>query len=104
MFSKSISNNKKQLVLCDKDINGGNPVFLAICNHHPVSLFGCYYHSAAIGSEGEVIFINHDSVKKSQNPEIAMISLPEGENASSIACCNDSVGVLSSQKNFLLYS
>ena len=61
-----------------------------------MSLFGGYYHSAAIGSEGEVIFINRDSVQDSPNSPIASVSLPDGEKASSVACCNDSVVVLSS--------
>ena len=64
MFSKSIG-NERQLVLCDCEIN--DTVFLDIGNHHPVSLFGRYYHSAAIGNEGEVIFINRNSVKNSPN-------------------------------------
>ena len=95
MFSKS-TGNERQLVLCDCEINEGDPVFLDIGNHHPVSLFSGFYHSAAIGSEGEVIIINRNSVKNSPNSPIAYVSLPEGEKASSVACCDDSVVVLSS--------
>ena len=95
MFSKS-SGNKRQLVLCDIYINGGNPVFLDIGNHHPMSLFGGSLHSAVIGSKGEVIFINGYSFLNSPNSPIAAVSLPDNEKASSVACCENSVVVLSS--------
>lgn len=59
----------------DSSINGDDPVFfLDISKHHPVSLFGCYYHSAVIGCENEVIFINHNSVINSPNSPIAAVS------------------------------
>ena len=83
MFSKSCC-DERQLVLCDDDINEGDPTFLGIGNHHPVSLYGCYYHSAAIGSEGEVIFIIRYLVIKSPHSLIEAASLPDGEKAS---CC-----------------
>lgn len=92
MLSK---NDGYQLVLCDKDINGGDPVFLDIGNHQPVSLFGGCSYAAAIGSEGEIIFINRNSVKKSPGMQIDTFSLPDGEKASSVACCDSSVFVLS---------
>ena len=85
-----------QLVLCDTDINNGKEVFLDTGNQDPVSLFGGYNHAAAISSDGEVIFINRDSVKNSPSSRLASFSLPDGEKASSVACCNDSVFVLSS--------
>ena len=47
MFSKS-SGNERQLVLCDSEINREEPVFLDIGNHHKLSLFSGYPHSAAI--------------------------------------------------------
>ena len=47
MFSKS-SCNERQFVLCDSLINGSDPVFLEIGNHHPVSLFGGKYISRDI--------------------------------------------------------
>ena len=95
MFSKS-SGNERQLVQFDKDINGGDPVCLDICNHHPVSLFGGSSHSTAIDSEGEVIIIkSRDSVINSPNSPIE-VSLPNGQNASSVACCEDLIIVLNS--------
>ena len=92
-----LKNNEKKLVLCDCDINGGEPVFLDIGNHQPVALFGGNYHSAAIGSEGEVIFINRNSIKNSPNSPIEAGFLPEDEKASSLACCDYSFIVLSSK-------
>lgn len=79
MFSKSNS-SERQLVLCDKDINGGDPTFLDIGNHHPVALFGGCYHSAVIC----------DSIKNSPERRIESVYLPGGEKASSVACCFDS--------------
>ena len=100
MFSK-MSDSGRQLVLCDQGINGGDPVFLDIGDHHPVSLFGGYRHSATICSEGEVIFINRNSVKKSPETRIESVSLPEGEKASSVACCYDSVFAMRSNGRLL---
>ena len=59
--------------------------FLDIGNHYPVSLFSGFSYLAAIGSEGEAIFINNSSVIKSPNSQMASVSLPGGEKASSFA-------------------
>lgn len=95
MFSKS-SGIGKQLVLCDCYINGGNPVFLDIGNQQPVALFGGYSHAASINNEGEIIFINRHSIRKSPESRIDAVPLPDNEKASSVACCEDSVIALSS--------
>ena len=95
MFSKSIGDGR-QLVYCDYDIKGGDPVFLDIGDEEPVSLFGGNNHAAAISDKCEVIFINRYAVKKSPNSQIAAISLPDSEKASSVACLDVSVVVLSS--------
>ena len=84
MLSK-ISGDGRQLVYCDQDINDGEPV----------SLFGGCYHAAVISDKGEVIFINRYAVRNSPNSLIAAVSLPDGEKASSVACLDDSVVVLS---------
>lgn len=70
MFKKSCSSGR-QLVYCDWQINGGTPIFLDIGSHNPVSLFGGYYHSVSICADGEVIFINRDSVKNSPSSQIS---------------------------------
>ncbi|KAK8837309.1 hypothetical protein M9Y10_036740 [Tritrichomonas musculus] len=95
MFSNSSGINK-QLVLCDCNINGGEPVFLDIGNQQPVALFGGFSNAAAITSDGRVIFINRQSVRKSPESRIDAVSLPDDEKASFVACCEESVVVLSS--------
>ena len=99
MFS---SGSRRQLVLCDSEINGGHPVFLDIGDEYPVSLFGGCYHSAAISNKGEVIFINRSSVENSPESKIKTVCLPDGEKAVSVACCNDSVVALSSNGRVFL--
>lgn len=87
------TNDEKQLVYCDSEIN--EPVFLNICNQKPIALFGGHYHTAAITDKGEIIFINRFAVKNSSNSPIKAVSLPNGEKASSIACGNELIVVLS---------
>ena len=96
MLSKSDGLGKKQLVLCDKGINNGKEVFLDIGDQEPVALFGGYYNAASINNKGEIIFINRESIINSPSSPISSFSLPEGEKASSVACCNDAIVVLSS--------
>ena len=95
MLSKSTGIGK-QLVYCDSEINGGNPIFLDIGNHEPIALFGGCLHAAAISKEGEIIFIQRELVKNSPNSLISAVSIPNNEKAKSIACCDDSIIVLSS--------
>ena len=95
MLSKK-KGSERQLVICDSYINRGNPVFLDIGNHHPVTLFGGCSNSAAICSKGEIIFISLNSVMNSPKAKIESVSLPDEEKASSVACCESSIVVLSS--------
>lgn len=85
--------NEKKLVYCESGL--GKPIHLNIGNQQPIALFGGHYHTAAISDKGEVIFINRFMVKNSSNSPITAFPLPNGEKASSIACGNDSVVVLS---------
>ena len=73
MFTKSCGSGR-QLVFSDYGINGGTPVFLDIGSHEPVSLFGGCTHAAAICTDGEVIFINRDSVTNSPSSIIDAVS------------------------------
>lgn len=50
----------------------------------------------SIGSEGEVIFINYNSIINSPKAQVESLYLTDGEKASSVACCDHSVAVLSS--------
>lgn len=87
--------NEKKLVLCDHQTNDGKPVFLNIGDVDPVALFGGRSNSAAIGSNGEVIFIKSSVISEKPESCINAISLPDEEKASSVACCEDLVVVLS---------
>ena len=84
MFTKS-SSKCSQLVLCDSNINKGDPVFLDICGKEPLSLFGGYTYVAAISSEVEVIFFNRSSIKHYPNSRIPSFSLPDGEKATNVS-------------------
>ena len=94
MFSK-VDSGRRQLVFCGRAIKGGSPIFLNIGNQEPVALFGLYKNAAAINSEGEIIFIDRESVKNSPDSHISSFSLPDGEKASSVACCGDTIVALS---------
>ncbi|KAK8842509.1 hypothetical protein M9Y10_026100 [Tritrichomonas musculus] len=95
MFTKS-GGKGRQLVLCDREINDGKEIYLDIGNQEPVALFGGRFYAAAINSEGEVIFINRNSIKNSPSSPITSFPLPDDEKASSVACCSGSVVALSS--------
>lgn len=96
MFNKSCGYGR-QLVLCDCNINDWKEVFLDTGDQELVALFGGCLHAAAINNKGEVIFINCSSIKNSPSSQLASFSLPDGEKASSVACCDDSIVVLSSK-------
>lgn len=74
---------------------GSREVFLDIGDDEPVALFGGYQNAAAICEEGEVIFINRETVINSPESPINASILPGGEKASSVACCNEPVFLLS---------
>ena len=95
MFTKSCGSGR-QLVYCHCQINEGTPIFLDIGNHEPVSLFGGGSHTAAICTDGEVIFINGDSLRNQPSSPIPASSLPGGEKATMVAFLNNSVLALSS--------
>ena len=92
----------RELVVCDCFISEGNPIFLNIGEKKPIAIFGGHCNSAAITDEGEIIFINRDSLMDSPELPIDAVSLPDGEKASNVACCNDSVLVLSSNGRLFL--
>ena len=94
MFTKSCGSGR-QLAYLNSEINEGTPVFLDIGSHKPVSLFGGCSHAAAICNDGEVIFINRDSVADSPLSRIDAVSLPGGEKAMMVACLSKSVFALS---------
>lgn len=94
MFNKS-RDGGIQLVFCDENVNNGKPIFLSTRNKQPVALFRGLHDAAVICRDGEIIYINRDSVEKSFESPFEAVYLPDGEKASSVACCYESVFVLS---------
>lgn len=115
MFSK-INEKKRQLAIDGKYINDGKLIFLNIGNQEPVAIYGGFDNNvAAINRKGGVIFINYYFIKNSPRSRIDAVSLPDGEKASSIACGNGLIIVLSTNNrvfkssitkgsNFLVFS
>lgn len=60
-----------------------------------MSIFGSNSQTAAICTDGEVIFINRDLLMKSQSLKIKASFLPDGEKASMVACLEESIFVMS---------
>ncbi|KAK8895320.1 hypothetical protein M9Y10_023768, partial [Tritrichomonas musculus] len=73
--------------------NDKDTIFLNIGKRSPLSLFGGRYTSAVIDTEGGVIIIT-ESVYKSPTSELESLSLPDGDRAVKVACCDESVIVL----------
>lgn len=84
------NNNSRHLLYSSKQTKSENPLFLDIGNSIPMSLFGGRNDSAAIDSEGGIIYIPGESIK------VVYSKLPNGEKAVNIACCNKYVFALSS--------
>lgn len=95
MCSKS-KGKGRQLILCNSDINEGQPIFLNIGNQDPIALYGGAFYAAAISSEGKIIFINSSLIEKSPLSSIRSYTLPDGAKASSVALINNKCYVLSS--------
>ena len=89
------NSNNNQLVYSHGNFNTNFPLFLNIGNSKPVSLFGGRLNSAAINSDGSILFIP-ESIIKSPSELIKPLFLPDGEKAVSIACLDDIIIVLSS--------
>lgn len=89
---------KRQLVLCNREIKDGTPVFLSIGNSEPVSLFSGRYHFEVVYSDCKIVFINHILVINSSSSYIKTSSLPNGEKATMAASFFDSVFALSSSR------
>lgn len=76
--------------------NSKNPLFLNINSHTPKYLFGGSETSASIDTEGQIYIITK-AVFTSPNTPIQSFTLPGGEKAVSIACCDTFVIVLSNR-------
>lgn len=90
------SKDQPQLVYLYADSPSNAPLFLNIGNRQPVSLFGGYENSAAIDSQGAIIFIpDYESSFESFNSLFEPSFLPDDQKAVNICCCDDFVVALS---------
>lgn len=96
LYMASLSDeNEEHLFISYSKLESTQPIKVDTGYRYPVSLFGGCYHTAAIDNEGEVIFIHFESHESLSHTRVESSSLPENEKASSVACCNDLVAVLS---------
>lgn len=87
-----ISDFNRQLVLCNNSTY--NQMFLNVdIKDTPLALFGGFSNAAVITKCGKVIFLRH--LQSIDNNSTS--SLPENEKASIVACCENSVAVLSTK-------
>lgn len=94
--SRSYS-NERHLIFCHQSYNDGTPISFSLGNHQPIALFGGYSHPACILNDGSFVFINcHLITPEMNNSLINIYTLPNGEKASSIACCEEYIFVLTS--------
>ncbi|KAK8843106.1 hypothetical protein M9Y10_025297 [Tritrichomonas musculus] len=77
----------KELAYVYESKNKGEPFFVNIETRQPVSLYGGYYNSAAIDTEGAIIPITESLFDSPLNP-VKAVTLPGGEKAVSVACCD----------------
>lgn len=91
------SPNKKgppRLAYSYRNQNTPHPLFLNTDEHYPIAIFGGRQTAAAIDIDGSVLIIKKTFFQSSST--IAdFISLPRGEKAVQVACCDESVIVLS---------
>lgn len=95
MASDKDDSNKKYLIYSSKNIESQFPHILNVGNRIPISLYGGRIDSAAIESEGGIIFIpgeNSEILKSVFVPTF----LPGGEKAINVACCDKYIFALSS--------
>lgn len=90
-----LSNGDKNRLFLN--LNDGYSLFLNIGDRNPVAIFNGYFHLAAIGSEGEVIFIDVQTVMKSSDSLLPVLYLPDCEKASCVAFDTKSIIVMSTK-------
>lgn len=74
--------------------NLGIPLFLNINVRSPIHLFSGYSTAAVIDSEGLIYIINEKLTVKSPSKKIEASSLPNGEKAIDLACCESFIFAL----------
>lgn len=96
LVSREKNSNQNQLAYASSNSMDNYPVIFNIGNRNPIAIFGGEGISAAIDSEGAIIFIFNSNI-------IKVTHLPGNEKAVSVACCNNFTIVLSSN-NYVFYS
>lgn len=86
--------NTNHLVYTNTQMKETKPVILNTNGHNPVSLFGGSTSAAAIDSEGGIFNISSILYYNPTSP-LQQILLPDGEKASSVACCFEFIIALS---------
>lgn len=94
LVSSSEASSEGRLAYTYRNIKTTTPLFFNIGNSNPVSLFGGFYNSAAIDSEGSIIFIPQ-SIHISPSMQFERTRLPNNSRAVSVACCNDIIYAIS---------
>lgn len=84
---------KSYLFLSSEKIKGKNPCCLNISSHEIIGLFGGEEIAVAIDSKGNMIIID-DKVFSSPSDPIISLSLPSGDKAVQVSCCDHFMVVL----------
>lgn len=95
----TLSNESNILIYCHSSICGSiPPLFVNLNSRNPIHLFGGLYTSAAVDDEGAIMVIRKDQVLSTISV-FEWTTLPDSEKVVSVACCNKSVIVSSSNGN-----
>lgn len=94
MIFPSIQGNGARLAYVYQDKNEGQSLFLNIGNNRPVTLYGGNHCAGVITTKGSILVISK-SILKQPEAEIESVSLPNGEKAISLACCDHHIFALS---------
>ncbi|KAK8898105.1 hypothetical protein M9Y10_000374 [Tritrichomonas musculus] len=83
-------NSKPSLIFITKN---HNPIFVDINGRTPISIYGGHTISASIDNEGNIIIMN-ERILLASNRRALVKSLPSGDKAIQIACCEGLILVL----------
>lgn len=95
LVSNPLNKEKHRLAYSSMNIPDEHPVIVNIGSHDPIAVYGGEKHSAAIDSEGQIIVMPNDN-EFDPDLEPPMMKLPRNEKATSIACLENYIIVLTS--------
>lgn len=97
IVSQSKTSDIRRLAYSYNNIQTADPLFLNFEGSNPVSLFGGHSTAAAIDADGSIIFIPECSeVENLASSRFERSRLPDGEAATIVAFCGESVYAVSS--------